>query len=201
MGEIIRLLPVTHDEYGYVTVRKSSLLQLPSPLLRRVLSALIQHTSGDIKSVPYRSLAKISSALPDLRTTTIRRCYIFQVDENTIGFSTIPEPTPVPIKVGEQLHWIGKWEVTLSAVSSQVPHKEQYYVRPFQKDDHQLLRRQPRKLKSRLPLLVRYALPVLTDDKGSVIAIPHFNYRNKNYKVKISVKYKPLVSLHHNYGQ
>lgn len=191
VDRIIRSLPVIDFEYGFVVLRKASLLQLSPPLLRRVLSALIRYVSADMRPVSYKSLAKLIAALPDVKTTTIHKCYVFAVDEDRIGICAAPDVTRVPIKVGEELNWIGKWELKLSSV---VPPGEQYYIRPFRDDDHMILRARQRQLKLP-PVRTRYALPVLTDSRGTVIAIPHFNYTNKKYRVILSVRYKPLIAM------
>lgn len=191
------LLPVVDTKYGFVTLQKDPLLSLSPPLLRRLLSVVVQYMSAEVTPLHYSSLTRLVSALAALNsTTTIRKCCVFPVGEDVIGVSALPNPTPVPIKVGEKVTWAGRWELKLSPLSSVEASRHRYFVRPFSMDDSGVLKNRTRR-QNMPPLRARLALPVLTDESGAVKAIPHFNYTSRKSTVAVSVRHKPLISFHY----
>lgn len=210
VGEIVHKLTYFNTKYGYVCLNRPSLLQLPKPILREVMNTLLKFVSADISPVRPNILDNLISDLPNLNTnatTMLHNCFVFLLDQDTVCMTIATSATdahlikPVPIVVGEQQHWIGKWMIELSPLSETSQAKtvrKQYLVRPFNnKRDAHLLRHGVRVIRSAKlpPLKTRSALPVVADEDGNVVAIPHFNYNNRIYGIKASVKYNPLISL------
>lgn len=164
--------------------------------------------SANPRPVRQCMLDDFISDLPNLtlnKTVTLHSSFVFLSNQDTVCISKAVQGTdaicrPVPIKVGEQLHWIGKWKIELSPLSGTTVSNRQYFVRPYNnKKDALLLRYGVRVVRgSKLPpIKTRVALPVVTDEEGKVVAIPHFKYNNRIYGIKVTVHYHPLISLDH----
>lgn len=175
-----------------------------------MLSTLVKFVSADISPVRTNLLEELISDLPSFGPSTVamlHNCYVFLSDQHTVSIAVAPAASaamglwkPVPIRLGKTLHWIDKWKVHLSPLSGTEPAAadRQYYVRPFSnKKDATLLKHGVRVIRGkRLPhIRMRGALPVVTDEEGKVVAMPHFLYNNRTYGIQVSVKHSPLLTL------
>lgn len=170
------------------------------------MSTLLKFVSGDINTVRPRVLEKLISDLPNLRvnkTETVHNCYVFLLSPDKIGVSlAASRKRQASVRVGEELHWIGKWMIELSPLPEKTLSSEEFFVRPFNyKRDAILLRRGVRVIRrTKLPHCRTWAsLPVVTDQEQHVVAIPHFKYNNRTYGIEALVRYCPLISLDYAY--
>ena len=188
-----------NEEYGYVSLDRHSLFQLPRPVLREVMSTLAKYVSADISPIRESALRKLLADLDQNKVGTAHNC-VFTVDSDTVcvAASHYMYP-PVPISVGQEVHFIGKWKILLSSHQSETGSQHgQYFVRLFNNKRYAtLLRKGVRVIRSAKlpPLKVRGGLPVITDGDGNVVAIPHFKVNDRTYGLRVTVQYSPLVSL------
>lgn len=200
MNRLVKSPAVVDTKYGYVIVKKSALLKLSTPALRRVLCSLVQYVSVDTSSISYKVMAQVISALPNLqKTITMQKCLVFPLDRNEIGICGASkiialDQQPVPITLGQRIHFMKKWEIELCPLPGMAPSNEQYFVRLFNDEDYTKFRHGARRNKLP-PLQTRTTLPVVIHKDGTLVSIPHFKYTNMNHKVEAKVQYKPLVSL------
>lgn len=209
VNRLVKELPVINTRYGYLTLDSKRLLEEPSPVVRRVMSALLKFISGNINPVRYKPLNTLISALPLKRTVMLHNCLVFPIGDHWVGVSgALPvHPKHAPIKVGDTIHWEKRWEVKLvstadegcSTVESNMEglSNRQFFVRNLLSKDYGLGRRGMRVVRSRRlpPVRARPALPVIIDEKNTVVAIPHLRYVDRAYGVTVNIKYKPFLSL------
>ena len=207
-------LPVVHHRYGYVSVNRERLVQLPKPIVWRVLNILAQFVSGELKSTKYRELSSNWNSLLRLdKAITFRKAIVCPVTgkgKQSVYVCGIVHPLErkakvKSISVGETLLW-NKWEIKLNflSTSSKPPQKQaaiqdkKYFVRNYSlRWDSQFVRRGVRVVRSAVlpPVFVRANFPVIIDESDQVVAIPHFKYLDRRYGVTARVEHKPPLSL------
>lgn len=193
---------MVHAKYGYVTVDKATLLELPKPVLWRVFSALLKYVSSDIRPVGYKQLDHlVSNISSEKKVFSLHHCCVFTLPKKgTIGICSATSGyhrPPHPISVGQPLLWDSRWEIHLFSAPGSEQSDRQYFVRHFHMDDGVLARRGIRAVRSAVlpPVLTRLALPVIVDQDGTVALIPHFKYTNRTFGLSANVQYKPQLAL------
>ncbi len=204
----MKKLAFINTKYGYLEVDKWALLNLPRPILRRVLGALLKYVSANPKSVAYNPMRFLMAELPSLekgeggrKSLQGHECFVYAMNNGRLGISgaamLMREVKPEPIKVGEPLHWDKRWEILLYSLTGRFNPHRRYYVRHLNSNDVSLGRVGVRAIRrTRLPPLhARRALPVIIDEEGKVVTIPHLKYVDKSHGLVAKVKYKPLISM------
>ena len=187
-------LPAIHNHFGYVTLSKAKLVQLPKPIIWRVLNILSQYTSGKIRSSGYRELRINWTSLVLLdRTMTFRKALVGPIPKtkggHDVAVCNAMDPnrfSAINITVNKSLHW-ENWDISLKyfkLVTTQDKERK-YFVRGFRGKDSGLLKRGIRVVQSTVlpPLMVRPTFPVIVDEAENVVAIPHFKYLDRRYGV------------------
>ena len=200
VAELLKEVAVIDYKYGYLKLNRDHLLEQPTPVVRRVLGALLKYISGDINPVSYKHLETVVSCLPHLnKATTVHRCLVFPLPQRRqVGIcGTIMFPnTKIPIGTGESIHWKGRWKIHLTSLAK-ATSQHQYYIRHFESEDNAVLKWGLRAIRGRKlpPLVTRRTLPVIVDEGGKVVLIPHFKYADRRYGIIAEVKYQPIFSL------
>lgn len=194
-----------NEKYGYITVDANKLFSLPPVVGKRVLQALILHVGGARVQIHSRSLTRIYSRLLRNRTQAqqIARSILYSPPKRknvlVIGRS-LPgrnECPPLPVSVGETVHWDGRWRITIKRLKGQYMGKEELYIRHMRYADADVARRGVRKVHvSRLPdPLIRGGLPVVINKDGYIVLAPHFKVIDRSYGVDCDLKFEPLLPL------
>lgn len=200
----MKKLTVVNTEYGYLEVDSHALLQHPRPVVRRVISAALKYVSG-YPFVRHHTLNKVVAGLSKLEHTRNRvlqaqRCILFSLDHGRgrVGISRCTfHAVPKPVKVGKCMYWDNLWEITLESLASTADSSTKFFVRSIGGDIYLACVGGVRAV-GRVPLppvRVRGALPVILDEKGKVVSIPHLKYLERAYGVEVHVKFKPLLPM------
>lgn len=196
-----------NTKYGYMTFNRTELLkmELPKPVLRRAIGAIFKFVSGDNSPIPYLALDTLISQLPTLKgKTMLHKCLLYPTKETEILAVCKAQLThnswcQEPVKVGEKLHWMKSWEIELFPTTGAVNHNDkQYFVRGLDNETIALGRKcgiRVSRSNKDPPVNVRPSLPVITDEEGTVILIPHIKYVDRTRGLTARVKFKPLLSF------
>lgn len=199
--EAVRGVSKVNTRYGYVVVHRKALIALPKPIVCRVMGALLKYVSVDLRPVKYKHLDTVLMKLPTLeKMVSVHGTLLFPLDENTLGIAaavTSHGVKPHPIAIGQSLHWNKRWIVNLVQTPDCNASQHQFFVRHFNTNDHIYVRRGVRVVRSAKlpPVMTRLTLPVIIDESGNVVLIPHFKYRNREYGVSATVHYRPLITF------
>ena len=212
VGQLLAELPILNEKYGYVILDRRRLLEQPRYIVWRLLKILGAVLSGEARSTHHQLLNNIwTSIMYKDRTAFFHKTLLIpsrnpKEDLEEIIVCKAPlakrHRKRTRITLNEPLLWENSWEITLTspqtshAPTSCVPGR-QYYVRMFEQSDICLARcGDELTFSSKLPhCSVCATLPVVVDEGGEVLAIPHFKYVKPPSTLHGSVSFKPPVSL------
>ena len=196
---------------GFVQVNLEDFRSLSPVIAIRVLRALALHVGGASFELQYKSLSRVYSEFQkdSFKPQQIARVILYSPckrrDLLVVG-RALPSrgsQKPVPISVGETVHWDGRWRITLKPLEGKnngrppSNKREQLYIRHMTDRDFGIARRGKRKVRrSILPdATIRGGLPLVTNKDGYVVLAPHFEVIDRSYGVKCDVEFEPLIPL------
>ena len=190
-----------NTKFGHMVLNKTKLLKmnLPRPVLRRTISALLKYTRGDLGPIPHSKLDGLLWQLPYLESNRlIMNCLVCPTEEPDLVIICRAKPRHSKmerIRVGEKLHWMKRWEIEL-VQTIESGDDNQYFVREFQNNDLACRIRGRKVLGDQLPPVnVRPSLPVIADKDGAVILIPQLENPHQRSVLISKVRFKPFPPL------
>ena len=194
-------LPSHDAKLGCLYVNMEKLKSLPQFVATRVLVVLAQYITGTKISSHYEKLKLIFNQLPLNKSFSFgAHCTLVPLNQRTLCFVRgLPQrvcQTSTPIHLSQPLLWDNRWLITLtSRATPSTPCL--FKVRHLRQTDWGLARQGLRKVrKHRLPHeKIRGGFPVITDESGKVVAIPHLQVVNGSYQLNCDVEFHPRFKL------
>lgn len=199
-------LTKVNTKHGYIQLDLPKLFSVPPPIAKRSLSVILRYIMGDPNyQFRYAKLESFYKRLSfyDNKTFSAGRTIISSVSKQAIGiFKTLyheESMKKIPIKAGQTVLWEKKWEIKLKPKKNdqQCRDLRTYFIRGMIRDDFELAIRGIRRVRAKPlpPVPARNSLPVIMDDSGRVVMIPHFEFSERDLAVKATANYKPQYSL------
>ena len=199
------------ENYGYGTIDFQKFRKLSPPVGKRILSLLSDHIagtiSGNMKNLTYvynKLVAK--ETLPDT-AVSLSFCVIHP-DHKTNRVMVVRQlprknyRSLTPLHVHQSVVWDNRFRIAVSkAAQDKQASFKSLFVRHMVPTDHLLAKKgfkRNKRSKKVPPLASRGGLPIIMDDKGSVVSAPHLGYLDLNYGIHCKVTFDPAIPLLHN---
>ena len=200
------------QNFGYARIAFHPFYNLPPPVGKRVLSLVSNHISGII-SGNMKNLARVynglvaTAALPET-AASLSYCVV-SPDRKANCLLVVRQLTKNMhhnltqlLQPGESVLWDNRYRISVSKVShdKHIPFKS-LFVRHMLSSDHILAKkgfRRNKRSKRVPPLVSRGGLPIIVDDKGCTVAVPHLGYLDLNYGIKCKAVFEPAIPLSYN---
>ncbi len=201
------VIPLTtiNTKYGYIGVDRANLLSVTPPIAKRSLAALIRSVMCSPEyQFRYAVLEKSYKRLMsyDGKPFSVGKAIVAPITDRTIGiYKSLNHDdslkSKTPIRPGETILWENRWEIQLKSRTTNSQLQEQYFVRNMGRKDYEFATRGIRRIRSTPlpPVSARYSLPVITDDSGRVLLIPHFQFAERNITISARVSFEPKYSV------
>ena len=199
---------------GYAVIEMKGFLELSHPVAFRVLTTLLQFVEGKSRTFVSRNINFLYNKIKSgsLKSNfSLGRCSIFRIDDQYFGVAYNPvrkidelKEEWTPINVGETVHWQGRFCISLlplkreglSLLLMERKEVQTLYIRNMVlKDENQLSKGIRRNRNYKIPnKFIRFGLPVIVDEEGNVVIMPHFEVIDKSYGLRCECShFKPKV--------
>ena len=199
------------ESYGYGVVDFQKFRKLSPPVGKRILSLLSDHISGTIsgnmKNLTYvynKLVAK--ETLPET-AVSLSFCVIHPDHKanRIMVVRQLPQKNHrslTPLHVDQSVVWDNRFRIAVSkAAQGRQTSFKSLFVRHMVPTDHPLAKKgfkRNKRSKKVPPLASRGGLPIIVDDKGSVVSAPHLGYLDLNYGIHCKVTFDPAIPLLYN---
>ena len=214
VGQLLEDLPRLDEKYGYIALDRGRLQNEPRYIVWRLLRILALFLSGEARSTCHRLLNGVWMSIMHRDKVAFFHKTLLVPVRNPAGngsdiivckvSNVANRKVSTKIEINQPILWENTWEITLTCrqgdKASTGAAKRQLFVRPFQKSDVFLARcGEELPYLSKLPhWCICATLPVVVDEDGCVVAIPHFQYVKASLgSLRASISFKRPVSLSH----
>ena len=214
-------MAVMNPKYGTVSFDVPSYKSLNPYIARSTLSIWLRYVGATTSSINRYGLQKLHNLIVQERNTsdTNSHCILIPLPKEEKFIVARQKPMSgkagrVPIRVGETILWDSRFRITLFEKTTpserEGTEREEegvskrgnvdsrtFYVRNFLVSDHMYMTRGVRKVKGTVLVHphVRGGLPVVEDEGGRVVLIPHFRVVNHRLGVDCKVTFAPQWSM------
>lgn len=214
INDAVKRLTNVNYKYGVVTFDGERYRSLNPFIARGVLTLWLRYINGKGGSTNRYGVGKLHDIVTLNKTTadTHNRCILipqlkrqhFMIAKQS-PMSGQVRSTRVPIRVGQTIIWDDRFRISL--FDKRVDREEEkdgenletriFYVRNFVRTDNEYLNRGVRKVKGSVLLhrQARGSLPVIIDEAGRVVLIPHFRVIDHRVGVNCKVTFEPQWTI------
>ena len=203
-------LATVNLKYGTLSFDAPTYQSLNPYVARSVLSIWLRFVGSSGATINRYGLEKLHNLVVTEKTSsnTNNNCIMIPLPKE--GSIMLARQKPIlvtgqktPIRVGETILWDNRFRISLFEKPGALEKRkgdltsEVFYVRNFLFDDHRYVGKGVRKV--RAAVLVHYhvrgGLPVIVDETGTVVLIPHFRVIDHKVGVDCKVTFTPKWSM------
>ena len=209
-SDLVKKLATINSKYGTLSFDSRNYRSLNPYIARSVLAIWLRFVSSSGNSINRYGLQKLHNLviLDKTVTDTNSNCVLIPLPKE--GQFMIAKQKPPTgrsgrtlIRVGETILWDNRFRISLFEKTSGKKKRKGdvnsrvFYVRNFLRSDHMYVVKGVRKV--RRTVLVHYhvrgGLPVVVDETGTVVLIPHFRVMDHSVGVDCKVTFEPQWSI------
>lgn len=206
-----------NSNYGTLSFDAGAYRSLNPYVARSTLAIWLRFVSSSGNSINRYGLEKLHNLVVQEKAVTVTNsnCILIPLPKERRFMVAKQKPLmsgrnrKTPIRVGETVLWDNRFRITLfgkftTSRRNRVEKRERedlksrvFYIRNFQISDHMYVSRGVRKVRG--TVLVHYhvrgGLPVVVDETGAVVLIPHFKVMDHSVGVDCRVTFEPQWNM------
>ena len=205
------------SNYGTLSFSVGAYRSLNPYVARSTLAIWLRFVGSSGNSINRYALEKLHNQVVQEKTVTVTKsnCILIPLPKEQRFMIARQKPQlsgknrKTPIRVGETVLWDNRFRITLfekvtTSRRNRVEKREMedlksrvFYIRNFQIGDHTYVSKGVRKVRRTILVHhhVRGGLPVIVDETGAVVLIPHFMVMDHSVGVDCRVTFEPQWSM------
>jgi hypothetical protein len=210
MREVVNKMATIDSKYGTLSFDAGSYRSLNPFIARSILAIWLRFVGSSGSSINRYGLEKLHNVVmqEDTVTDTNSNCILIPLPKER-QFMVAKQKPPTgrscktPIHVGETILWDNRFRISLfqkthpSKRNNENLKSRVFYVRYFLRSDHMYVVKGVRKVKTSVLVHhhVRGGLPVVVDETGTVVLIPHFKVMDHSVGIDCKVTFEPQWTI------